>query len=374
MRFGLLQECEVEMGSTHYFRTKELVKEVQHAEEMGFDFWGTSEQHFVSPLATVTAPEVLFGYMAARTSRIRFRHMVTLLPFNINHPIRVAERIATLDVVSDGRAELGMGRSNHLWQLDPFGIKATETRPQMLEAMEIIDKALVQDEFEHDGPLLKIPRRRLSPKPVQNPRPPMFIIASSVESHQIAAERGLGVISFDNWRGWYHIEEQAEIYKNALPKAKPMSDGSPINRSMGACAITGFCDENMQRAKEIAGPVAYSFLDAVLALLYGPLAKASKDYEYMGKIATELEEVLRNHDIDALLERTPSCIIGTPDYVIEKIKRLERIGYNEVVMRMDGFGHENIMKSLTLMGKYVIPEFKRPTSIVRVFSIPGRVA
>ena len=94
----------------------------------------------------------------------------------------------------------------------------------------------------------------------------------------------------------------------------------------------------------------------------------------MGKIATELAEVLRNHDIDALLERTPSCIIGTPDYVIEKIKRLERIGYNEVVMRMDGFGHENIMKSLTLMGKYVIPEFKRPTSIVRVFSIPGRVA
>ena len=374
MRFGLLQECEVEMGSTHYFRTKELVKEVQHAEEMGFDYWGTSEQHFVSPLATVTAPEVLYGYMAARTSRIHLRHLVALLPFNINHPIRVAERIATLDVVSDGRAELGMGRSNHLWQLDAFGVKATETRPQMLEAMDIIDKALVQDEFEHDGPLLKIPRRRLSPKPVQSPRPPMFVIATSLESHQIAGERGLGVISHDNWRGWDYLTEQAQTYQSAIRDAKPMSEGSVVNSSMGLCALTAYCDDTMERAKEIAGPIAYSFFNDVLEYLYLPLAKASPDYSYFKQTAIELDEIRQKRDLDALLDRTPGILIGTPDHLVEKIKRLQSMGFDEVVLRIDGLGHENIMKALTLLGKFVIPEFKRPTSIVRVFSIPGRVA
>jgi len=77
--FGLLQETETEMGSTHHLRYKDLIREVQRAEEMGFDYWGTSEQHFVSPLATVTAPEVLYGAVAAVTSRINLRHMVVLL-------------------------------------------------------------------------------------------------------------------------------------------------------------------------------------------------------------------------------------------------------------------------------------------------------
>src|SRR5438128_2504929 len=289
MRFGLLQEAETEIGSTHYFRYRELVREVRRAEEMGFDYWGTSEQHFVSPLATVTAPEVLYGAIAAQTHTINIRHMVTLLPFAFNHPLRVAERMATLDIVSNGRAQLGCGRANHLWQLDAFQIKATETRAQMLEAMEVIDKALRLDEFEHEGPLLKIPKRRLSPRPVQHPRPPMYVIATSTESHQIAGERGHGVISCDNWLGWDHLREQAGIYTSTLSKAKPAS--GIINDSLGACALTGYCAETWEEAAKIGGPIAFSFLNGVLESLYLPLSKASKDYAYFGRIADELDEL-----------------------------------------------------------------------------------
>jgi alkanesulfonate monooxygenase SsuD/methylene tetrahydromethanopterin reductase-like flavin-dependent oxidoreductase (luciferase family) len=372
MRFGLLQESETELGSTHYFRYRELVREVQRAEEMGFDYWGTSEQHFVSPLATVTAPEVLYGAIAAQTHTIKIRHMVTLLPFNFNHPLRVAERMATLDVVSAGRAQLGCGRANHLWQLDAFQIKATETRPQMLEAMEVIEKALRLPEFEHHGALLDIPKRRLSPRPVQHPRPPMYVIATSTESHQIAGERGHGVISCDNWRGWDHLAEQAGIYRRALAAAKPA--GGIVNDSMGACALTGYCAETWQEAADVGGPIAFSFLNGVLENLYLPLARASKDYAYFEKISTDLAGLRHTGDARALNDRTPTVILGTPDQIIEKVKRLEKMGYDEVVMRIDGMGHQKLMKSLELMGKYVIPEFARPNSVVRELSIEGRVA
>ena len=110
MRFGFLSECETPEGTTHHRRYWEVMDEVILAEEMGFDFFGTSEQHFLVGLATVSAPEVFYPAIAMRTSRIRLRHMVVILPFPFNHPIRVAERLATLDIVSNGRAEFGTGQ------------------------------------------------------------------------------------------------------------------------------------------------------------------------------------------------------------------------------------------------------------------------
>ena len=152
---------------------------------------------------------------------------------------------------------------------------------------------------------------------------------------------------------------------------------------MGLCALTGYCDQSMERAVEIAGPVAYSFFNDVLEYLYLPLAKASDDYSYFKKVAQELSDIRRDQDIDALLDHTPGILIGTPDHLIEKPylrptydepEQIEAMGYDEVVLRIDGFGHENIMSALTLFGKYIIPEFKQPVAVVRELSIPGRVA
>ena len=109
MKFGFLSEAETAPGTTHYRRYMEVVDEAILAEEMGWDFFGTSEQHFISPVACVSAPETFYPFIAAKTSKIKLRHMVVLLPFPFNHPIRVAERLATLDIVSNGRAEFGTG-------------------------------------------------------------------------------------------------------------------------------------------------------------------------------------------------------------------------------------------------------------------------
>lgn len=184
MRFMVATEAETPLGTTHHRRYKEVLEEAKFAEEMGFHTWGTSEQHFMSPVSCISAPEVLYGTVAAITSRIRIRHAIVLLPFAFNHPLRVAERIATLDIVSDGRAELGVGRGNHLTQLNAFGGDAEQTRPEMVEAVEIIQKALSRPSFSHHGKLMNIPEVSLCPRPVQQPFPPMFMVATSLESHR----------------------------------------------------------------------------------------------------------------------------------------------------------------------------------------------
>ena len=172
MRFGFLSECETPEGTTHHRRYWEVMDEVILAEEMGFDFFGTSEQHFLVGLATVSAPEVFYPAIAMRTSRIRLRHMVVILPFPFNHPIRVAERLATLDIVSNGRAEFGTGRANTLVQLEGFACPLDETRARWEEALEIVLKAFKDDPFSHQGQYFQIPPRSLTPKPVQDPHPP----------------------------------------------------------------------------------------------------------------------------------------------------------------------------------------------------------
>ena len=142
MQFVSLQSGRSPTGPYNYYhRYKDLIDEAVLAEKVGFDIWDTTEQHFGTG-ATVSAPEVVFPYVAAMTNRIRLRALVTLLPFAFNHPVRVAEQIATLDILSDGRAELGVGRGNNILEIEGFGISFDETRPQMWEALEIIEKAL----------------------------------------------------------------------------------------------------------------------------------------------------------------------------------------------------------------------------------------
>ena len=109
-----------------------------------------------------------------------------------NHPIRVAERVATLDLVSHGRMELGTARSNQAHTIEAFGIDVNETRKQYTDSIEVVIKALSQETFEHDGPVWKIPSARCSQSPSERPHPPVFASATSTETHRYAGEQGIG--------------------------------------------------------------------------------------------------------------------------------------------------------------------------------------
>jgi alkanesulfonate monooxygenase SsuD/methylene tetrahydromethanopterin reductase-like flavin-dependent oxidoreductase (luciferase family) len=153
-------------------RYLQVLDEAICAEQSGFDVFSFGEQHFNTDQVTqVSCPEMMSSWVAARTSRIRLRwSSVVLLAFN--HPIRVAERIATLDLISQGRAEIATARSNHGPTLAAFEIPADETREQWAESLEVIVAALTNDIFEHHGKHWNIPPTGIVPTALQKPLPP----------------------------------------------------------------------------------------------------------------------------------------------------------------------------------------------------------
>ncbi|MYR55657.1 LLM class flavin-dependent oxidoreductase, partial [Streptomyces sp. SID625] len=216
MDFILMTEGDTPPGLTHEHRYRELIEEVLLAERVGFDAFGSSEQHVAIGTASISAPEVLYPYLMALTHRIRFIHLVTLLPTRINHALRVAERIATEDILSHGRVELGTGRGNTTLALRAFEVDPTENKAQWREGIELIRRAFLDDPFWYVGEHYKVPPRSLVPKPLQAPYPPISAAAGSPSSVETAASLGIGAIMGGFFLGFDLIENMLKLYDDTL--------------------------------------------------------------------------------------------------------------------------------------------------------------
>lgn len=352
MKFGLLSEGDTPDGMTNYHRYHEVLDEMVLAEAVGFDFCGTSEQHFFPSVATFSAPETFYGALAARTSRIKLRHMsVVMLSFN--HPIRVAERLATLDIISNGRVEFCTARSNSPLTLDAFGIDPDDTRAQWREGLEVTIRALTEDPFEFNGQYYKLPPRTVAPKLYREEMFPVSVVATSLETFALAGRSGLGAMTNDNYAGWEYLGRGAAAYKEACKDAQPFAP-YPVNNSLGFTIFVPNCDADVERAYRTARHVANGFC-AVCHMVYMPLAERSESYRDFAQIQDVYDH---RTDLDYMMSKTPSVVVGPPEKFIETITRLEKLGFDEVLMRIDGFGHQQNMRSIEMIGKYVIPHFK----------------
>jgi len=351
MRFGFLTG-----GSSaelrHDIRYWEVLEEVELADELGFDVFGAPEQHFLGEYCSTSAAECFYGAVAMRTKRIRIRSCITLLP--VNHPIKVAEQAATLDILSRGRYEIGTGRSNTLLQLEPFEIPPQETRARWAESLEVIVKAFTQDPFSHEGKYFKIPPRSLIPKSVQKPHPPLFVASSGIDTHRIAGKKGIGLMSFSHYLGFGELAKYIRAYQENIREAKPV--GAYVTNSVGVLVVPGHCAESSKEARQEITERATAFT-ALVDVVYPELAKQSADYAYMGDVAERLGGKIK--DMDYLVAESAGTIIGDPDECVKQIKKFADIGVEEILLGMDGIPHDKIMKSLELFGKYVIPHFKK---------------
>ncbi|MBI3327656.1 MAG: LLM class flavin-dependent oxidoreductase, partial [Nitrospinae bacterium] len=169
MEFGmffLLQYPEEKKGDDRVFQ--EALEQMIAAEELGYDAVWLAEHHF-SGHGICGSPLLLAAAAATRTKRVRVGTAISILPFN--HPVRVAERAAVLDILSNGRMDLGTGRSTTLIEMDGFEVNPEETRAQWEEAISIIPRMWTEDPFSHEGRFYNIPPRSVVPKPVQSPHP-----------------------------------------------------------------------------------------------------------------------------------------------------------------------------------------------------------
>jgi len=228
MDFAVFYEIQVANPIKHPEREfevfHEVLAQVELAEEMGFKYFWTVEHHFQPGFAHSSAPEVIYGAVSQRTSTIRIGHGVVLLPFPYNHPVRVAERLNTLDILSKGRLEVGTGRSGTQIELGGFGIPYGETRARWEEALDVITTIWKAPDgrFSFKGKYFDIPERTIVPRQYQKPHPPLWVAATSEETHGMAGRMGLGLLSFTLLVSTEHLGRRIAAYRDGLKEAKPL--------------------------------------------------------------------------------------------------------------------------------------------------------
>src|ERR1700751_4381523 len=166
----------------------ECLEQTMLADRLGYKGVWFTEHHFLPGFSYSSSPELVLAHLAARTKNIRLGHGIVLLPFHINHPLGVADRIATLDLLSNGRVEFGGGRAISESELSGFEVDPDDTRRQWEESLSILPRIWTQETFEYQSPTLKTPARRVVPKPVQKPHPPMWVAATQPATLEFAGD------------------------------------------------------------------------------------------------------------------------------------------------------------------------------------------
>src|SRR5919109_3150822 len=225
MKFGIFYELQlprpwVPGGELTLYQN--ALDQLELADRLGYDFAWEVEHHFLVEYSHSPAPEVFLSAASQRTKRIKIGHGVVLLPFPYNHPIRVAERIAVLDLLSNGRVNFGTGRSATDIELGGFGIPPEETRARWEEALRMIPQMWLNETFSWEGKYFKIPPRQVIPKPRQKPHPPIWQACSSAESHEIAGHKGLGLLSFTFLVELPELAKRITAYRKGIKEAKPV--------------------------------------------------------------------------------------------------------------------------------------------------------
>lgn len=345
MEFGLLSEGFLLPGASEADRYHEVLRELQAAEEAGFDVVGLSEQHFIAPLCTFGSSEPVYGAIAATTNRIKIRTAVTLLPFH--HPINVAERLAGLDILSRGRVEFGTGRGNSALTAGGFGIDTSETQARWQESLEIILKAWTEDEFSHDGTFFQIPPRKVRPQPVQQPHPPVWYAAISPESHELAGRLGLGLMTLTIGVDRGQVERRIRRYRRGQSESQPIV-GQPLDKI--SILTVAYCAEDRATAFREAEEPVMTYLRRLVGFYEDSLKRAGQQVDF-----SETWEKVSS------LERAVAegmALVGDPETCIQWIRDYEALGVGEVLLRLEGVSHERILESIRVFGEHVIPAFK----------------
>src|SRR2546426_56731 len=349
MQFGIFYEHQlprpwVDGAEQQLFQ--EALEQVELADRLGLDYAWEVEHHFLEEYSHSSAPEVFLAAASQRTRRIRLGHGIVLAPPPYNHPARVAERIATLDLVSNGRVDFGTGESASRAELEGFNITPAQRREMWREAVEQIANMLVMEPYPgYTGTYFTMPCRNVVPKPVQKPHPPLWVACSNRDTIRLAARLGMGALTFafiDPADAKYWVEEYYETFKREC---------TPIGRAVNPniAMVTGFmCHEDSATAVA-QGLEGFKFFGFALAHYY------VAGTHVPGRLSV-WDEFKKAPPFPPL----PTGGIGNPDEVRANLEKFEEVGVDQVVFIQQGGNnrHEDICSSLDLFAARVLPEFK----------------
>ncbi len=340
-------------------RFNEALEQCALADEVGFTGVWAVEHHFLPGYSSMSCPEMFLAAVSQRTKQLRLGHAIMHLPYKINNPIRAAERVATLDILSNGRVEFGGGRATSQEELGGFDVDPADTQKQWAEALEIIPRMWMEDWFEYESDLINIPRRRITPKPVQQPHPPMWVASTQPSSIQFAGEHGLGVLGFGI--SDINSNDYVKMYREALKNANPV--GGVINDRFAVLRIALCCPTDAE-ALEIQ-EYNYRLFQQQVGGLFAPWIEGTPPptYEYIIENFKRQMALGQTHTMEELVELGQACI-GSPETCARAINSLVDAGVDEVMLFMQGARtpHEKILDSIRLFATEVAPRLKQPAT------------
>jgi alkanesulfonate monooxygenase SsuD/methylene tetrahydromethanopterin reductase-like flavin-dependent oxidoreductase (luciferase family) len=353
MEFGLFNSaCVMPMfeGDEHR-RIMDEVAIVQAAEQVGFKYTWATEHHFLTEYSHLSANEVFLGYLAAATSHIHLGSGIFNITPPVNHPARVAERVAMLDHLSEGRFEFGMGRGSSTTEQKGFGITDPDlTRDMFDEVVGQFRLMWAPEEYPGlDGRFVQMPARNVLPKPYSKPHPPMWVAAGNPSTFEKAARMGLGVLCF-TIGGPETVKPLIELYKKEIANAEPVGDFVNDNVMVTTQLL---CLEDGRRARDLGANMGTGYHRSLLLRYLDTFPRPAGIPEWPTILPDRTAEEI---DGDIARGDTP---YGTPEEVTRAIQKYADAGADQVVFGLlsSTMSRDLAVETIETFGKHVLPEF-----------------
>lgn len=320
----------------------------QEADKAGFKYVWVSEHHFLEEYSHLSASEVFLGYLAAATERIHLGSAIFNISPPVNHPVRVAERAALLDHLSDGRYEFGVGRGAGSLEVTGFGIPHTDdTKPMFDEVLKEFPRMWRETEYSYEGKAFSVPTRNVLPKPWKKPHPAIWQAAGNPPTYEKAARNGLGVLGF-NFSAAKQMEPMVSAYKAAIGEAEPIGDFVNDNVMITNSVV---CLEDGKHARAVAADMGSGLLQSLVFRYHDTFPKPPGVPDWPTVLPDPTPEEVEFRIKEGFL------LCGDPDEVLEQVKGYESIGADQIVFGLPvDMPFDAAVESIRLFGKHVIPK------------------
>lgn len=349
----------------------DCVEQAVLAEEQGFDRVWAVEHHCLKWYAHMSAPETFLAFVAARTSRIRIGHGVVCLPFRMNHPVKVAERIAMLDILSRGRVDFGIGKGGTVQEAGAFQTRMEEIPAQLEASARMIPRMWRHDAFEYHGELMEVPPRPIHPKPFQDPHPPMYLACTREETLNTAGEWGLGALVL-GFAGPEDVARKNEVYRAAVRRRTADSQVGDVAVEHLSALCPAIVLDDGKKARAI-GHRGQRFFTEAIRHWYNPGPDAPPpraeiaemdDAHVLRQQGDALVAYLHEERIEVGTEATglfnPNHAYGTARDAIGYVERLAEAGADEVMflIQMGTVPQNAALETIRQLGRHVLPKFR----------------
>jgi alkanesulfonate monooxygenase SsuD/methylene tetrahydromethanopterin reductase-like flavin-dependent oxidoreductase (luciferase family) len=354
MKFGIFYEHQLPRpwsADGEYRLLHESLAQIELADGLGYDYAWEVEHHFLEEYSHSSAPQVFLGAASQRTKQIRLGHGI--MHMTTNHPAKVAAHISTLDLVSDGRVEFGMGESASVTELEPFGVPFDEKRAIFEDAVRAVIPMFGDGGTSYDGEYFKFPARNVLPKPRQKPHPPLWVACSQLETIAYAGTRGFGALGFqfvsaDAAHAWVHA------YYNGITKRLDRLADYAINPNIALVSMFMCAPTDEEARARADGITFFQFCLRFYA------ASQNRERPPPGALSMWDEYLKWKAENEEQIERALNGgLIGSPETLRRKLRKFETSHIDQVVL-LNQAGrntHKDICDSLELFAREVMPEF-----------------